>query len=115
MSLRSEQEIENLRYTNQQAVVTNTAAGASNSLSASSFGEVFQNSDQVCYQVSCAVSANNAGIDATFDNSTWYRLLTVSGVGVTSGSTIAPYINYRGFVDTYSSGTVRFDFIQRIN
>jgi hypothetical protein len=115
--MATEQEILQREYENSLATITGTAAGATVSISASvpeTVYDKFKNADQIVYQLSATISANNIGLDATIDGSTWYRLATVSGVGVTSGSTSFPYINYRGFVDTYSSGSIRFDIIQRI-
>ncbi len=102
-------------WENTKVTLTGAAADAIASISASvatGLYEKFKNANRVCFQVSCAVSANNAGIEGTMNNNAWYRLLTVSGLGVTSGYSDMPYINYRGFIDTYSSGTVSFDFIQ---
>jgi len=111
----NENEILMRMWENTREQLTVGAAGASDSVSASlntENYEKFKNANRVCYQISAAISANRAGIDATFDNTTWFRLLSVSGLGVVSGYSDCPYRDYRGFGDTWSSGTIAFDFIQ---
>lgn len=111
----SEGEIINNLWENTSVRLISAGVGATCTVSGSFNTQTynkFKNSNKVIFTVSATVSANNAAFEATLDGTNWFRLGAASGVGVISGVTSNPYIDYRGFVDTWSSGTVNFDVIQ---
>lgn len=88
---------------------TKTAAGATTSIPVDRL-------TGLTVQINAAVSVNNAQIQGSVDDSNWATAIgsaIVSGTTVTIKNISAQYRYVRGNVDTYSSGTVTFDFFGR--